>query len=265
MLSLENKVIAITGIGSPDNPKGNGRSIAELFARQGGIIEGLDIQEDEGQRTKAAISDAGGQCYLTVGDVTNQSLVDQWIDSIIAKHGHLDILVNNVGQSERLSPDSLDSDVWRAQIDLNLNSAMLTCRAAIPHMINQGGGVVLNISSIAATRYLGKPQVAYSAAKAALQQYTKSSAIILARQNIRMNCIQAGLMHTAMVHRMADKYADGDYEGFVKKRHEQVPMGRMGTAQDVANAALFLVSDEASYITGTELVVDGGVTASIPG
>ena len=80
-----------------------------------------------------------------------------------------------------------------------------------------------------------------------------------------MNCIQAGLMHTAMVHRMADKYADGDYESFVQKRHEQVPMGRMGTAQDVANAALFLVSDEASYITGTELVVDGGVTASIPG
>ena len=80
-----------------------------------------------------------------------------------------------------------------------------------------------------------------------------------------MNCIQAGLMHTAMVHRMADKYADGDYEGFVQKRHKQVPMGRMGTAQDVANAALFLVSDEASYITGTELVVDGGVTASIPG
>jgi NAD(P)-dependent dehydrogenase (short-subunit alcohol dehydrogenase family) len=264
MLSLENKVIAITGIGSPDHPKGNGRAIAELFARQGGIIEGLDIQEDEGQRTKAAITGAGGQCYLTVGDVTNESLVNKWIDSIITKHGRLDILVNNVGQSERLSPDSLDSDVWRAQIDLNLNSAMLTCRAAIPYMIQQGGGVVLNISSIAATRYLGKPQVAYSAAKAALQQYTKSSAIILARQNIRMNCIQAGLMHTAMVHRMADKYADGDYEGFVQKRHDQVPMGRMGTAQDVANAALFLVSDEASYITGTELVVDGGVTASIP-
>jgi len=265
MLSLENKVIAITGIGSPDNPKGNGRAIAELFALQGGIIEGLDIQEDEGLRTKAAISSAAGQCHLTIGDVTNESLVDQWIDSIIAKHGRLDILVNNVGQSERLSPDSLDSDVWRAQIDLNLNSAMLTCRATIPHMINQGGGVVLNISSIAATRYLGKPQVAYSAAKAALQQYTKSSAIILARQNIRMNCIQAGLMHTAMVHRMADKYADGDYDSFVQKRHDQVPIGRMGTAQDVANAALFLVSDEASYITGTELVVDGGVTASIPG
>ena len=131
-------------------------------------------------------------------------------------------------------------------------------------MIEQGGGVILNVSSIAASRYLGKPQIAYSAAKAALQQYTKTSAIILARQQIRMNCIQAGLMHTAMVLRMADKYADGDYEGFVQKRHEQVPMGRMGTAQDVAHAALFLVSDEASYITGTELVVDGGVTASIP-
>ncbi|NCW74523.1 MAG: SDR family NAD(P)-dependent oxidoreductase, partial [Gammaproteobacteria bacterium] len=114
MLSLENKVIAITGIGSPDSPKGNGRAIAELFALQGGIIEGLDIQEDEGQRTKAAISSTGGHCHLTIGDVTNESLVDQWIDSIITKHGRLDILVNNVGQSERLSPESLDSDVWRA-------------------------------------------------------------------------------------------------------------------------------------------------------
>ena len=264
MLSLEKKIIAITGIGSPDHPKGNGRAIAELFAAQGGVIEGLDIQEKEGQRTTRAILSAGGRCNLTVGDVTDEATVNAWIEAIIAEHGRLDILVNNVGQSERLSPESVDSAVWNAQIDLNLNSAMMTCRAAIPHMAEQGGGVILNVSSIAASRYLGKPQIAYSAAKAALQQYTKTSAIILARQQIRMNCIQAGLMHTAMVQRMADKYADGDYEGFVKKRHEQVPMGRMGTAQDVANAALFLVSDEANYITGTELVVDGGVTASIP-
>ena len=264
MLSLRNKVIAITGIGSPDNPKGNGRATAELFSLQGGIIEGLDIEEDEGQRTKQEIIQAGGQCNLTVGDVTNEARVREWIDSIIARHGRLDILVNNVGQSEPMSPENVDTKVWQAQIDLNLNSAMLTCKATIPQMIKQGRGVILNISSIAAARYLGKPQIAYSAAKAALQQYTKTSAIILARQNIRMNCIQAGLMHTAMVKRMADKYAGGDYEGFVRKRHDQVPMGRMGSAQDVANAALFLVSDEASYITGTELLVDGGVTATIP-
>ena len=149
-------------------------------------------------------------------------------------------------------------------MDLNFNSVMMACRASLPQMIEQGGGVIVNISSIAGVRYLGKPQIAYSAAKAALQQYTKTSAVIHAPNNIRMNCVLPGLMHTAMVERMAEKYADGDYQGFVQKRHNQVPMGRMGSAEDVAHAALFLASDEARYITGTELVVDGGVTATIP-
>ena len=176
----------------------------------------------------------------------------------------MDILVNNVGQSERILPESVDNTVWQQQMDLNFNSVMMTCRAALPQMIKQGGGVIVNISSIAGIRYLGKPQIAYSAAKAALQHYTKTSAVIHAPNNIRMNCVLPGLMHTAMIDRMAEKYADGDYQGFVQKRHNQVPMGRMGSAEDVAHAALFLASDEARYITGAELIVDGGVTATIP-
>jgi NAD(P)-dependent dehydrogenase (short-subunit alcohol dehydrogenase family) len=161
-------------------------------------------------------------------------------------------------------PEAVDTACWQKQMELNLTSVMMTCRAALPHMIDQGHGVVVNISSIASIRYLGKPQIGYSAAKAALQQYTKTSAIIHAKNNIRMNCVLPGLMHTAMLDRMADKYADGDYKGFVDKRNKQVPIGCMGTADDVANATLFLASDEARYITGTELIVDGGVTATIP-
>ena len=264
MLSLKGKIVAITGIGSPDEPKGNGRAIAELFARQGAFVEGIDYQEKEGKRTQDAIKEAGGSCRLTVGDVTSETDVDAWISAIISHHGRLDILINNVGQSERMVPEAVDTACWQKQMDLNLNSVMMTCRAALPHMIDQGHGVVVNISSIAGIRYLGKPQIGYSAAKAALQQYTKASAIIHAKNNIRMNCVLAGLMHTAMLDRMADKYADGDYEGFVDKRNKQVPTGSMGTAEDVANATLFLASDEARYITGTELIVDGGVTATIP-
>lgn len=264
MLSLKNKVVAVTGIGSPDNPKGNGRAIAELFAAQGGLIEGIDIHKADGERTKRAILDAGGVCQLRCGDATIESDINSWIADILTRHGRLDILVNNVGQSERMVPESVDTIIWQQQMDLNLNSVMMSCRAALPQMINQGGGVIINISSIAGIRYLGKPQIAYSAAKAALQQYTKTSAVIHARNNIRMNCVLPGLMHTAMVERMAEKYADGDYQGFVQKRHNQVPMGSMGSADDVAHAALFLASDEARYITGTELVVDGGITATIP-
>ncbi len=264
MHSLKGKVIVITGIGSPDTPMGNGRAIAELFAAQGGFIEGIDLQAEEGLRTKAAIIASGGNCRFTHGDVTSEADIEKWITGIISRHKRLDILVNNVGQSERMLPENLDSSIWRQQLDLNLNSAMMTCRATLPQMIQQGGGSIVNISSIAGIRYLGKPQVAYSAAKAALQQYTKTSAVIHAPNNIRMNCVLPGLMHTAMVERMAEKYADGNYQSFVQKRHNQVPIGHMGTAEDVAQAALFLASDEARYITGTEIIVDGGVTATIP-
>ena len=264
MHSLKGKVIAITGIGSPDTPMGNGRAIAELFAAQGGFIEGIDLLEEEGMRTKKAIIANGGDCQFTQGDVTSAADIENWITGIITRHKRLDILVNNVGQSERMLPENVDSSVWQKQLDLNLNSAMMACRAALPQMIEQGRGAIVNISSIAGIRYLGKPQIAYSTAKAALQQYTKTSAVIHAPNNIRMNCVLPGLMHTAMIERMAEKYADGDYQGFVQKRHNQVPIGHMGTAEDVAQAALFLASDEARYITGTEIIVDGGVTATIP-
>ena len=201
---------------------------------------------------------------VSVDEVACDITTEEGRAAVLDAAGHVDILVNNVGQSERIVPESADNTVWQQQMDLNFNSVMMACRAALPQMIEQGGGVIVNISSIAGIRYLGKPQIAYSAAKAALQQYTKTSAVIHAPNNIRMNCVLPGLMHTAMVERMAEKYADGDYQGFVQKRHNQVPMGRMGSAEDVAHAALFLASDEARYITGTELVVDGGVTATIP-
>ena len=117
---------------------------------------------------------------------------------------------------------------------------------------------------MAGLRYIGKPQVAYSASKAALLQMTKTTAVINDKFNVRLNCVIPGLMHTPLVERLAKKYADGKYEEFVQHRHNQVPMNRMGEAFDVANAVLFLASDEAKYITGTEIIVDGGLTSVTP-
>jgi NAD(P)-dependent dehydrogenase (short-subunit alcohol dehydrogenase family) len=152
--------------------------------------------------------------------------------------------------------------VWDAQIELNLRTAYLMCHHALPRMVAQGGGVVVNIASVAGQRFIGKDQVAYAAAKAALIQFTKVTAVTYAPRKIRLNTVVPGLMHTPLVRHLADKYAGGDYDGLVARRDAQVPMERMGDAWDVAYAALFLASDAARYVTGTELVVDGGLTAA---
>ena len=122
-----------------------------------------------------------------------------------------------------------------------------------------------HISSIAGQRYIGKPQVGYAAAKAGLIQLTKTTAVVHAKDNVRVNCVVPGLMRTPMLKRMADKYAGGDLHGFIAKRNAMVPMRRMGNAQDVANVVLFLAADESSYVTATQIVVDGGITAATQG
>lgn len=264
MLSLTDKIAVVTGIGGPSAaPFGNGQQIAKIFAQQGAVIEGSDIDMAAGQITQEQVEAAGGRCVLSKCNVTRETDIQNWIDDILSRHGRIDILVNNVGQSERLSPEDVDQEIWQKQFALNLDSAVMASKAVIPHMKKQGGGVIVNISSIAAIRHLNKPQIAYNAAKAALVQYTRSSAVLLAADKIRMNCVLPGLMYTPMVERMAQKYAGGDYDGFVRMRHNQSPTGEMGNASDVAHAVLFFASDEARYITGTEIVVDGGVTAAI--
>ena len=180
----------------------------------------------------------------------------------LERHGRIDVLVYNVGRSEPGGPVELDEATWDTQMALNVKSAYLTCREVLQVMERQGGGAVVNVSSVAGMRYVGKPQVAYAAAKAAVMQFTRTTAVLYAAKGIRLNWVVPGLMNTPLVHRLANKYAGGEYERFVAHRHAQVPMGRMGDAWDVAHAALFLAADEAKYITATEIVVDGGLTAA---
>jgi NAD(P)-dependent dehydrogenase (short-subunit alcohol dehydrogenase family) len=262
MLKLTDKIALVTGAGSSGPGFGNGKAIATIFARQGARIIGIDRDPEALAETQQLIEGEGGAFTGHACDVTDETSVADLFTRIKADFDRLDILVNNVGRSEPGGPVELTHEVWDEQMDVNLTSAFLTCKHALPMMEAQGRGAVVNVSSIAGLRYIGKPQVAYAAAKAALIQMTKTTAVIYADRGIRLNCVVPGLMDTPLVRRLADKYAGGDYEGFAATRAKQVPMGRMGDSFDVAHAALFLASDEARYITGTEIVVDGGITAA---
>lgn len=258
--SLEGKVVLITGCGSIGEGWGNGKAIAVLCAQQGAMVYGVDINLNAALSTQHEIHALKGTSFVERRDVTDASDVSEMVDACIDRFGCIDILINNVGRSEPGDPVTMEEEIWEEQIQINLNSAFYTMKKVIPHMAKRGGGSIVNISSVAGVRYIGKPQVGYSAAKAALMRMTSTTAVIHAKDNVRINCIVPGLMNTPLVHRLAEKYANGDYQGFVQARHEHVPMGRMGDAWDVAYAALFLASNESRYITGIDLVVDGGLT-----
>lgn len=262
MLSFKDKIAIVTGCGSSGPGWGNGKATAVVLARQGAAVFGVDLNPEAAAETKGIIEGEGGICEIASADVTDAAQVKDLVDQCLSRFGRIDVLINNVGQSEPGGPVDMDERTWNAQLSLNLTSAFLTCKWAIPVMEKQGGGAIVNVSSIAGLRYIGKPQVGYSAAKAALIQFTRVTAVIHAAKGVRLNCVVPGIMFTPLVARLADKYAKGDYEGFVAHRHAQVPAGRMGDAWDVAHAAVFLASDEAKYITGTEIVVDGGITAA---
>ena len=262
MLRLDGKVAIVTGCGSSGPGWGNGKAMAVLLARQGAKIAGFDRDEAAAAETKRIIEDEGGSCFVARCDATNAKEVNAFVADCMARLGRIDILINNVGRSEPGGPVELAEETWDEQLEVNLKTAYLMCKAVLPIMERQGSGSIVSVSSVAGLRYVGKPQVAYAAGKAALLQFTRTTAVIYADRGVRLNCVVPGLMSTPLVRRLADKYAGGDFEGFSAHRNAQVPMGRMGDAWDVAHAALFLASDEARYVTGTEIVVDGGLTAA---
>jgi NAD(P)-dependent dehydrogenase (short-subunit alcohol dehydrogenase family) len=265
MHDLTNQVVLITGIGCVGVGWGNGIAIATLFARQGAILFGCDLSLEAAESSRSQILAENPQTDITVmkGDATSSSSMKAFVDACMARHGRIDILVNNVGQSEPGDPASMTEELWDSQMDVNLKSVYLTTHLILPIMVAQSsGGAIVNISSVSGLRHIGKPQVAYSTAKAAILSFTRTTAVLYADKGIRMNCVVPGLINTPLVKLLADKHAGGDYEGYCKVRDEQCPMGKMGSAWDVANSALFLASKEARYITGTEIIVDGGLTQS---
>ncbi|KAH7070139.1 oxidoreductase ucpA [Paraphoma chrysanthemicola] len=263
MLDLQGKVALIIGLGqSGDDSWGIGAACAVLLARQGAAIFGGNRTVASTTKTQKRIQDEGGICDVMATEATDSESVKNLIEACIAKHKRIDILLTNVGQSQPGCPATMSEATWDAQIDLNLRSVYLACHYVLPIMERQDrGGVIVCISSIAGMRYIGKPQIAYNTTKAAILQFVKATAVIYADKKVRLNAVVPGLMDTPYTKSMAERYGK-NYEEYRTTRDEQVPMKRMGDAWDVANAALFLVSDEASYITGQKIVVDGGITSS---
>ncbi|WP_174242011.1 SDR family NAD(P)-dependent oxidoreductase [Teichococcus oryzae] len=269
MRALEGRVAFVTGCGSQGPGWGNGKAIAVTFARHGAVIYGVDLNADAAEETRRIVESEGGRFIAGTGDVTDKARVDALVADCVVRLGRIDVLVNNVGHSVPGDPATMPEEIWDRQIDVNLKSAFLCCKAVLPLMEAQGKGAVVSIASTAAIRYTGKPQAGYAAAKAGLVQFSRVVAIDYARRGVRLNCVLPGLMETPLVEKLAQDFASSetglDRGAFYRRRHEQVPMGRMGEAWDVAEAALFLASDAAKYITGTEILVDGGLCAAVRG
>ena len=227
------------------------------------------MNRDAAEETRRIVEGEGGTFAVGAGDVTDRATVEALVADCVERLGRIDILVNNVGLSLPGDPATMTEEAWDSQIDVNLKSAFLCCKAVLPRMEAQGKGAIVSIASTAAIRYTGKPQAGYAAAKAGLVQFSRVVAIDYARRGVRLNCVLPGLMDTPLVEKVARDFASRetgmDRDAFYRRRHEQVPMGRMGEAWDVANAALFLASDESKYITGTEILVDGGLCAAVRG
>ncbi|KAL1897976.1 hypothetical protein Sste5346_003830 [Sporothrix stenoceras] len=270
---LRGKVALVLGIGqaripgatNTPNSWGNGAAIAWMLAHNGVHLYGCDIDLAAAQHTVERVHSKYPEAVVDVqkADVTSSSDIQGLVDACIAKHGRIDILVNNVGATSSGDPASMEERVWDAQINLNLKSVYLSMHAVLPHMEKQGSGAVVNNASIAGLKFLGKPQVAYNSAKAAVIHLTRVTGCIYAKKGVRVNAIAPGLMFTPLVERMATSDDPLEQQTFKKITQHNVPMGRMGSAWDVATAAAFLSSERAAgYITSQTLVVDGGLTSS---
>ena len=259
---LAGRTALVTGAGSSGPGWGVGKAIAVGFSRAGARVACLDVDLANARETAGIIEREGGTALALQADVTDAGQVETTVRQLLDAWERLDVLVNNVGILELGGPVEASAESWDRVIDVNLKSMFLTCKHAIPAMQAQGRGAIVNIASIAATHWTGIPYISYAASKAGAVQFTRQVALQHAKEGIRANAILPGLLDTPMVREpLKDHYADGDVEAMIAKRDALCPTGKMGDAWDVAHAATFLASDEAKYITGTDLVVDGGITA----
>jgi NAD(P)-dependent dehydrogenase (short-subunit alcohol dehydrogenase family) len=259
---LAGKVALITGAGCVGPGWGNGRAAAVLFAREGAKVFALDLAAETMAETVVRAKEAGGTIATHLCDATDSAQVEKAVQACCETFGTVDILVNNIGGSAPGGAVALSEENWRRQLDFNLSSVFLACKHVIPVMEANGGGAIVNTASTSGLRWTGAAQVGYAAAKAAIIQFSRVTAVEYAPRRIRVNTVVPGQMHTPMVEaRLAGQRADGDVAALLAARVARIPLGFMGDGRDTAHAALFLASDEARFITGTEIVVDGGMTA----
>ena len=263
---LDGKVAIIMGAGCVGPGWGNGRAAAVIFAREGAKVFAVDLREDTMTETVAraeeAIAGGSGAIRTHLCDVTDETQVQAMVQACLAAYGRIDVLVNNVGGSAKGGVVALSLENWERQIAYNLTSVFLTCKHVIPHMEAGGGGSIVNTASTSGIRYTGSPQVGYAASKAAVIQFSRVTAVEYAPKRIRVNTIVPGQMHTPMVEaRLAGQRSGGNIETLLQARQARIPLGFMGDGRDTAYVALFLASDESRFVTATEIVVDGGMSA----
>jgi NAD(P)-dependent dehydrogenase (short-subunit alcohol dehydrogenase family) len=263
MERLKGKTAIVVGAGSIGPGWGNGKATAVTFAREGAQVFCVDRNLAAAEETVKIITGEVGEATAFAADASKSADIEAMVAACLRAYGRIDVLDNNVGIAEMGSVVEVTEASWDHVFAVNLKSAYLAMKHVIPVMARQGGGSIINISSIASIRHLGLSYVTYGTTKAAMNQMTRTTAVEFASKHIRVNCVLPGLMKTPMVEHsagLAASYARGDVEAMWRARDAQVPMGHMGDAWDVANAALFLASDESKYVTGLELVVDGGIT-----
>jgi len=217
----------------------------------------VDLQRPAAEETRDIIREEGGQCVALQADVTSSDAVANVVRQAIREFGTIDILHNNVGITRMGDVVEASEESWRQVIDTNLTSAFLTCKHVLPIMLAQGRGAIVNVSSLASIQINSYPYMSYYAAKAGLNQFTRAMAVQYAARGIRANAVLPGVIDTPLI-RTQIAGRDESTEEMMTARHAASPMGRMGDAWDVARAALFLASDDAAYITGVCLPVDGG-------
>ena len=245
---LQGKTAIVTGGGA-----GIGRAISILFAREKARVAVADIDLGAAQATAAEIAQIGGCALALQADVRTASDVQRMVRETVAAFGRLDILVNNAGVGTDGDVVQLPEEEWRRILDVNLTGVFLCCKYAIPQMKRSGGGSIVNIASIAA-RVGGSVSCVYPASKAGVVALSRNTALKFAAEGIRVNCVCPGHVDTALTYTLKDPRVR---EALISR----YPAGRLGTAEEIAAAVLFLASDEASFITGSELIVDGGYTA----
>jgi len=259
---LQGKVALVTGAGCIGPGWGNGRAMTVRFAEEGAHVIAIDRDPASMEETLRMVGEFGGEVTPYQCDVTDSEAIERLVHETVARLGRIDVLVNNVGAPSPGGPVHLSEALWEKQLQLNLTTAYLMCRHVLPVMERQDGGSIVNIASTSGIRFTGAAQVGYAAAKAGMIQLGRVVAVEYASKNIRVNSVVPGLLHTPMVDTvLARNRTGGDVELLLRKRQARVPMPFMGDGRDTANAALFLASEEARFITGTEIVVDGGMSA----
>jgi len=257
---LEGRTAVVVGGGqTPGVTTGNGRAVALTFAQQGAKVLVVDRDADSAQETADLVAERGGIAVAHRADITVDAECASVLDAAVEAFGRVDVLHNNVGIVPAGRTEDLDPEKWRQGFDVNLTGMWLTCKHVLPHMRERGRGAVVNISSMAGL-LAGGEAIAYTTSKAAVHAMTRSLALEYAPHGVRINCVAPGMMDTPMGVDTAARASGTDREKVAASRAAMVPMGRQGDSGDVANAALFLASEDSAFITGVVLPVDGGFT-----